>query len=196
MGIGNLTELTDVDSAGVNFLLLGICQELSIGSVLTTEVINWARTSVRECDLARRLVYYSVQHGVPPKRLSKDLLMLRDPKIMPHSEETIAQLADSIKDDNYRIFAQDDLIHLLAAQVRLSDRDPFLLFEKLMELDTSRNVDPGHAFYLGFEMAKASLALMLGKQYDQDQPLHWGFLTEKEDLHRLKRAKKRNRKSN
>src|SRR5262245_50782411 len=28
MGVGNLTELTDVDSAGVNVLLLGICQEL------------------------------------------------------------------------------------------------------------------------------------------------------------------------
>ena len=42
MGIGNLTELTDVDSAGVNFLLLAICQELGIRSVLTTQVINWA----------------------------------------------------------------------------------------------------------------------------------------------------------
>ncbi|MCE9547045.1 MAG: DUF6513 domain-containing protein, partial [Planctomycetia bacterium] len=47
MGIGNLTELTDVDSAGVNVLLLGICQELGIRQVLTTQVINWARTSVR-----------------------------------------------------------------------------------------------------------------------------------------------------
>ena len=30
MGIGNITELTDVDSAGVNMLLLAICQELNI----------------------------------------------------------------------------------------------------------------------------------------------------------------------
>ena len=53
MGIGNLTELTDADSAGINTLLLGFCQEVGIRSVLTTQVINWARTSVRECDLAR-----------------------------------------------------------------------------------------------------------------------------------------------
>ena len=33
MGIGNLTELTDVDSAGVNVLLLGFCEELRIGMV-------------------------------------------------------------------------------------------------------------------------------------------------------------------
>src|SRR5712691_1608957 len=50
MGVGNLTELTDVDSAGVNVMLLGFCQELGIRSVLTTEVINWCRSSVRELD--------------------------------------------------------------------------------------------------------------------------------------------------
>src|SRR5262249_21110237 len=32
MGIGNLTELTDVDSAGANVMLLGFCQELGIRS--------------------------------------------------------------------------------------------------------------------------------------------------------------------
>ena len=52
MGIGNITELTDVDSAGVNMLLLAICQELNITRVLTTQVINWARSSVKECDLS------------------------------------------------------------------------------------------------------------------------------------------------
>ena len=62
MGIGNLTELTDVDSAGVNVLLLAICQELGIRSVLTTQVINWARSSVHECDLARRLSYFAVKN--------------------------------------------------------------------------------------------------------------------------------------
>ena len=41
MGVGNLTELTDADSAGVNVLLAGFCQELGVRSVLTTEVINW-----------------------------------------------------------------------------------------------------------------------------------------------------------
>jgi dihydropteroate synthase-like protein len=191
MGIGNVTELSDVDSAGVNLILLAICQELRIRSVLTTEVINWARSSVRECDIARRLVHYSLKHRVPPKRLSDELLMLRDPRLLTHSEETLQQLAESIRDNNYRIFAQDELIHLMAAGMRLSDRDPFRLFEQLMKLPVSENVDPGHAFYLGFEMAKASLALLLGKQYDQDQPLRWGFLTPDEDHHRLARRPKR-----
>src|SRR5262249_41937004 len=81
MGVGNLTELTDVDSAGVNTVLLGFCQEVGVRSVLTTEVINWCRSSVRELDLARRLVHYAVTHGVLPKRLEPDLVLLRDPKL-------------------------------------------------------------------------------------------------------------------
>ncbi len=43
MGIGNLTELTDADSSAINTVLLGFCEELSICSVLTTQVINWRK---------------------------------------------------------------------------------------------------------------------------------------------------------
>ena len=188
MGIGNLTELTDVDSAGVNFLLICICQELGIHSVLTTQVINWARSSVRECDIARRLAFFSMANGIPPKRLSDQLVMLRDAKLRPYPQAALDDLARSLKDNNYRLFAQDDRIHLLAAGLKLSDDDPFRLFESLMEQEVSDNVDPGHAFYLGYEMAKASIALTLGKQYEQDQALDWGMLTKDEDLHRIKRT--------
>src|SRR5262249_55601881 len=38
MGIGNLTELTAADSTGVNALLIAICEELAVRTVLTTEV--------------------------------------------------------------------------------------------------------------------------------------------------------------
>src|SRR5262249_16465116 len=62
MGIGNVTELTEVDSAGVNMMMAGFCQEVGIRSVLTTEVINWCRSAVREFDLARRLAFHAVQN--------------------------------------------------------------------------------------------------------------------------------------
>ena len=188
MGIGNLTELTDVDSAGVNLILLGICQELGIQSVLTTQVINWAQSSVRECDLARRMVHYAVRHGVPPKRLSDELVMLRDPKLRPLSGEALQALADGIRDNNYRLLAQHDAIHLLSAGLHLSGTDPFEIFDRLLQRPESGNVDASHAFYLGYEMAKASLALQLDKQYTQDQALRWGHLTEEENLHRIKRS--------
>ncbi len=194
MGIGNLTELTEVDSAGINFLLLGICQELGIRSVLTTEVINWARSSVRECDAARKLVHYSVKNRVPPKHLSNELVQLRDPKLKAYPQGMFASLANTLKDNHYRLYAQDEIMHLLSAGLHLKHRDPFKLFDQLLERPESDNVDPSHAFYLGFELAKASIALQLGKQYEQDQALRWGMLTEEENLHRIGRGS-RHRKS-
>lgn len=188
MGIGNLTELTDVDSAGVNFILLGLCEEMAVTSVLTTQVINWARSSVAECAVARRLVHYSVANGIPPKRISGELIMLRDDCITPHSPQVLDEMSASIRDNNYRLFAQDAVLRIISADLDVSDTDPFRLFETLMQQTKSDNIDPGHAFYLGYEMAKANLALQLGKQYEQDQSLDWGMLTVPEDLHRLART--------
>ena len=88
MGVGNLTELTDVDSAGVNTILAGLCQELEIKSVLTTAVINWARSSVRELDLARRLVHHAVNHHTLPKHLEPRLVALRDPELVDFGRQT------------------------------------------------------------------------------------------------------------
>ena len=183
MGIGNLTELTDVDSAGVNVLLLGFCQEQGIRSVLTTQVINWARSSVRECDLARRLVHYAVQHHVPPKHLEPRLVTLRDPKLHEFGAAHFEQLAAQLKDHNYRLFAEGGRIHLVCAGLHLEAADPFQLFEQLMATQP-KNVDPSHAFYLGYELAKAITALTLGKEYRQDEALDWGHLTVAEQSHR------------
>jgi dihydropteroate synthase len=178
MGVGNLTELTDVDSAGVNVLLAGFCQEVGIRSVLTTEVINWARTSVRELDLARRLVHYAVTHHVPPKRLEPRLVQLRDPKLYQQGQAAIAELARHVHDRNYRIFAEAGQLHLLNGQMYLTGDNPFALFAEVLARDT--RMDAAHAFYLGYEMAKAVVALTLHKNYVQDQPLNWGLLTRPE----------------
>jgi len=114
MGVGNLTELTDVDSAGINILMLGFCQELGIRSVLTTQVINWARSSVAECDLARRLMYYAVHRKTPPKHVEPQLVVLRDTMIHEHGPQELARLAAEIKDRNYRLFAEGRRLHALA----------------------------------------------------------------------------------
>ncbi len=53
--------------------------------------------------------------------------------------------------------------------------------------DAPDRMDPSHAFYLGFEMCKAAIALNLGKEYQQDESLDWGYLTVAEKWHRLKR---------
>ena len=182
MGIGNVTELTDVDSAGVNLLLLAICEEWQIGSVLTTQVINWARSSVRECDLARKLVHFAIKHHVLPKHLEERLVMLRDVRLHPQGNEALDELSRAIRDPNYRIFAEDGELHLVSAGLHLQDPDPFQLFAALMATNP-KNIDPSHAFYLGYELCKAVTALTLDKHYRQDQSLDWGFLTRPEGHH-------------
>jgi dihydropteroate synthase-like protein len=177
MGVGNLTELTDADSAAVNVVLLGFCQELGIRSVLTTQVINWCRSCVRELALARRLVHHAVTQRVLPKHLEPDLLLLRDPRLREHGEATLAELARRVTDRNFRLFAEGGLIHVINGKMYLKGDDPFDLFE---QMQAREEIDPSHAFYLGYEMAKAVTALTLGKNYIQDQALRWGFLTRPE----------------
>jgi dihydropteroate synthase-like protein len=183
MGIGNLTELTDADSAAINVLLLGFCQELSIRSVLTTQVINWARSSVRECDLARRLVHYAVSQRALPKHVEPRLVMLRDSQVLPYPDGEFERLAAQIRDHNVRIFAADGEVHAVTAGIHLRSADPMLLFARLAAA-LPRPLDASHAFYLGYEMAKAVTALTLGKEYRQDEALDWGLLTRPEQGHR------------
>ncbi len=182
MGTGNLTELTDVDSAGLNVMLLGFCQEIGIHRVLTTQVINWCRSSVRELDLARRLVAHAVRERVPPKRLEPNLVMLRDPKVPPMGEADLQELASLVTDRNYRLFAEGGELHVINGRMHLRGTDPFELFAELARRDAT--IDASHAFYLGYELSKAVTALTLGKAYTQDQALRWGFLTIPERSHR------------
>jgi dihydropteroate synthase len=186
MGVGNLTELTDVDSAGINTLLLGFCQEAGIRSVLTTEVIHWATSSVRECALARALVHHAVAHRTLPKHVEPRLVTLRAGKPQAHGAEALAALARAIRDPNIRVFAERGEVHVVGAGLQLAARDPFALFA---ELEAARpDIDASHAFYLGYEMAKAVTALTLSKDYRQDQALEWGHLTQPEIGHGPSRA--------
>ena len=185
MGIGNLTELTDVDSSGMNTLLIGFCQEIGVRSVLTTEVINWARSSVKEVDLARRLMHHAVSRKSLPKHVEPRLVSLRDVKVPRFGPEALAEMAARIKDPNWRLFAEDGQMIAMNGDHLLSNADPFLLFESMGV------TDPSHAFYLGYELMKAKTALTLSKNYRQDQSLDWGYLTEEEVSHRAGKKKQR-----
>ena len=56
LGVGNITELTHADTAGMNALLLGICSELNINQILATQVSRHACRAVKEADKARRIL--------------------------------------------------------------------------------------------------------------------------------------------
>ena len=171
MGIGNLTELTSADSTGVNALLIAICQELGVRTVLTTEVIPWARGAVREADVARRLMHYAVTVRTSPKGVDDRLVTVKDPAMLTFTEGELRALQASITDPNFRIFADRDGITVL-------NNERFVRGTNIQDIFTQLDVDePTHAFYLGKELARASLAVTLGKTYRQEGALSWGYLT-------------------
>jgi dihydropteroate synthase-like protein len=178
MGVGNLTELTSADSTGVNAVLIAICQELGIRAVLTTEVIPWARGAVREIDVARRLMHYAVTKRTVPKGIDDRLVTVKDPDVLTYSEADLRGLQAAITDPNYRIFADREAITVFNSERFVRGTDIQEIFEQL------HVTEPAHAFYLGKELAKASLAVTLGKTYRQEGTLSWGYLTPAEERSR------------
>jgi dihydropteroate synthase len=176
MGVGNITELTSVDSTGVNALLLAICEEVGVRAVLTTEVIPWARGSVREIDIARRLMHYAVSHRTVPKSVDDRLLTVKDPVILEYDETELRRLHAAVRDPNFRIFTDRQTITVFNNEIFVQGTDIQVIFSQL-------GVDePTHAFYLGRELLKAKLAITLGKTYRQEGALSWGYLTPPDDV--------------
>lgn len=175
MGIGNVTELTAADSTGVNALLIAICQELGIRSVLTTEVIPWARGAVREIDIARRLMHYAMRERALPKHVDDRLVTVKDPEVLAYTEAELHELQARITDPNFRIFADREAITVL-------NRDRFVRGTDIQAIFAQLGVDEAtHAFYLGKELERARLAVTLGKTYRQEGSLSWGYLTPPDD---------------
>ena len=171
MGTGNLTEMTAADSTGINAVLIAVCQELAVRTVLTTEVIPWARGSVREIDVARRLMRYAVTERAIPKGIDDRLVTVKDASVLTYTEDELRELREAVTDPNFRIFAGPDGITVLSSECFVRGTD-------IQEIFAQLGVDEAtHAFYLGKELAKASLAVALGKTYRQEGPLAWGYLT-------------------
>jgi dihydropteroate synthase-like protein len=187
MGVGNITELTHADTAGMNALLLGICSELSINSILATQVSRHACRAIKEADLARRILFAAKQQDTLPKHIDPGLMALHETAPFPYTLTEIEELAEQISDPSYRIQTSDEGLHIFNRDGLHTATDPFALFPKLQV-----EKDGGHAFYLGVELARAEIAWQLGKRFTQDQALLWGCATDHAeqtvDLHSFKPA--------
>ena len=187
LGVGNITELTHADTAGMNAILLGICSELNIKHILATEVSQHASRAIKEADIARRIMFAAKENNTLPKHISPDLMALHEASPFPYQLTEIEEFAAQVKDPSFRIQISPDGVHIYNRDGIHSAIDPFDLYPKL-------NVenDGGHAFYLGVELARAETAWQLGKRFDQDQALNWGCAaktTEQTvDLHTFKPA--------
>ena len=90
----------------------------------------------------------------------------------------LREVQRQVTDPNYRIFADRETITVF-------NREQFIRGTDIQEIFDQLGVtDPSHAFYLGKELAKARLAIALGKTYRQEGQLAWGYLTPPEDPRR------------
>lgn len=176
MGVGNLTELTDADTTGINALLFGIISELNINAVLATSVSAHAAYAIAEADVARRVMYRAKQDNRLPRGYSNGLLGLHDRKPFSYNAEEIEAFATQIKDPSFRIMVSEEGVHVYNREGLHMQVDPFQFYPRLgVENDAS------HAFYLGVELARAQIAWQLKKRYVQDEELNFGVATSTKD---------------
>ncbi len=173
MGVGNLTELTDADTTGINAILFGIITELGINAVLATSVSPHAVNAIAEADVARRIMYAAREDRRLPRDYSNGLLGLHDRRPFPYTDDEVAEFAAAIKDPSFRIQVSETGLHVYNREGHYQDTDPFKLYPHLKVDD-----DASHAFYLGVELARAQIAWQLKKRYKQDEALEWGCSTE------------------
>jgi dihydropteroate synthase-like protein len=182
-GAGNVSELIDADSVGVNAMLAGMAMELDAAVLFTPEFSDKARGSVSELKTASRMMILARERGSGPKDLGIDMLVLKEKRrretgTMP--EKSIA--AESI-----------DMWHLDPAgcfkiEITNNDiREGRLYPGKIIAIHKKDSIAGGtakevldtiiglgrisridHAAYLGRELMRAELALKFNRSYSQD----------------------------
>ena len=172
MGIGNLTELTEADTTGVTALLIGFCQEVGIGAVLTTEVIGWARGAVARGGAGR------ADHAPRPAPGAAAQAHRLRARHEPGRVDARPLRAGAARDAGPGLGRQLSAVRRRRMAVRVQrravrarERTCIAVFDQL-DVD-----DAAHAFYLGKELMKATIARGLRKSYRQEGPLDWGLLS-------------------
>jgi dihydropteroate synthase-like protein len=175
-GAGNVTELLDADTGGVNALLAAMGAEVRAAILFTPEYSAKAAGSVRELATASRMMQLSSRRKTPPKDLGLDLLLLKQKRRLPEeplpAEVKEAQTGHIYVLDNlgpFRIFLSQGLIVARNGPVSICGRNARDLVNSLVDMGLVGRLD--HAAYLGRELQKAETALQLGRDYIQDEPL-------------------------
>ncbi len=193
MGVGNVVEMTDADSVGINALMAGIACENGIQLLLTTENSPKTTGSIAELSMACKMMYYAVLQGVPPKNLGIDLLLLKEKRIIDFpvklpSLKIKAARANEIlptcqQYPRYQVAIRDERIHLIC---HLRDKLVDVIGQNAADICAelkNRGWLPSrsHSLYLGIELSKAEVALSTGRNYVQDLPLFSGWGVDEED---------------
>ncbi|WP_456366943.1 dihydropteroate synthase-like protein [Thermococcus sp.] len=177
-GVGNVVELYDADSIGMNALLAGIAKELSINLLLTTEVSAKARGSVREL---KRAVDMNLLDA--PKDLGFDLLVLKEKRTKEWKFEPAEKIVEAgekpveLEPLYFRVWVENERIWVNAhrgtkAVLTVTGKNPNAIIDTILE---HFEISPRHAFYLGRELERAKTALKIRRSYVQELELFGDF---------------------
>ncbi len=182
-GVGNVTELIDADSIGINAIMACIAEEIGVDLLFTTEASNKTRGSVKELRVASYMAKAAKLKNTPPKDLGLNLLVLKE-KVRFETREDInnaieAKASDEFVRDpkgDFRIWIDGDRIVCEHEKATIVGRDAKSIIDTIVSLRLVSRLD--HAGYLGRELKKAEIALKLKKNYVQDEELNFGIYSQ------------------
>jgi len=173
-GAGNVSELIDADSPGVNALLAGIAMEADAAVIFTSEHSDKTRGSVHEMRKAAEMMALARDRPYP-KDLGLDLLVLKEkrrrcePPLEYETVVTAKEMPDTIEYDpkgNFRIGIEDDRIVAVIHGKAVHGTHWQDVLSTLLSQGEVSLLD--HAGYLGRELYKAELAIRYGRSFEQD----------------------------
>ena len=175
-GVGNVTELIDADSVGVNALLAGIASELGADILFTPEHSDKARGSIAELVTASQMMVLARERRSSPKDLGIDLLILKEKRYLPDAEVPEKSVLAAQKSKwapdpagclRIEISRARGLIIVTHRKATIIGTDVCRILTTAIDLGLISQLD--HAGYLGKELTRAKLALDLGWNYVQDE---------------------------
>jgi dihydropteroate synthase-like protein len=182
-GVGNVTELLDSDSVGVNALLGGIAMELGASVLFTPEESGKTIGSVKELSITSDMMFLAKNIGSIPKDLGINMVLFKDKrKPQPIIESIDVPIVDA--EENYRfkhdpagsfkIMVEDEQIkavHYLKMepQIMIRGETAKAVYDEILKRGLISRME--HATYLGSELERAEIASKVGKNYIQDFPL-------------------------
>ena len=179
-GIGNVTELLDTDSVGVNALLSGIAMEIGASILFTPEESGKTIGSVHELAVSSKMMFLAKSRGSIPKDLGISLLILKDKRKGEQVMEEIDAPVIEGKEDysftqdpcgSFKIMVKDGMINAvhyknMKANISIQGKTSKAVYDVIIKQGLISRIE--HATYLGAELEKAEIAAKLGKNYTQD----------------------------
>lgn len=181
-GTGNVTELIDADSVGVNAALTGIANDLGVDILFTPELSDKTQESINELRTSSNMMLLASKRKTPPKDLGLDLLILKEKRRRPDASVP-DNCIKAMGSESWQLDPSGCFRIKIATNLNYSERCIVAeheqacivgktageIIDTILDMELVSTLE--HAGYLGRELEKAELALKFNRSYAQDDEL-------------------------